>query len=239
MAGDDSTYGARTTFRVELWDFGSHDERSALYLTHDNPQALSKQPFDVGVGRVTDTQTARVLLVGKRARILDELGSALRDEGLHVREETDIDRVRSINGANLDVVALGRAVRGSKREALVMALRAQNPAVKIVDGLAPIPDVLVGQVQQALTTPSADTRIVADADYEPADNRIVLVLRRATHLEAVLHRLDPLYRAHHEVVYEGPIGRGRQHIPLFRRVGRGELFLVAHADSETTVHPLS
>src|SRR5688572_12331508 len=92
-------------------------------------------------------QAARVLLVGRRPRVLDELGRALRSVGMHVREETDVDRVRrGIDGSTVDVLALGRAVPGSIRDGLVAALRARNPLVKVVDGLVPITAVLVAQV---------------------------------------------------------------------------------------------
>lgn len=199
----------------------------------------------MGVGRVTNTtQTVRVLLVGKRARILDELGRALRDEGLSVREETDVDRARQsigqgAGGAAVDVLALGRAVNAAKRDDLVMTMRAANPRVKIVDGMAPIAPLLIAQIHEALDTPPPGARIVEGAVYEPSDNRFVVALRRPATVEVTLHRLDPLYRAIEIEIYRGPLGRGRQHLPILRRIGRGELFLVVRADSETTVHKLN
>ena len=184
-------------------------------------------------------QAARVLLVGRRPRVLDELGRALRSVGMHVREETDVDRVRSgIDGSTVDVLALGRAVPGSTRDGLVAALRARNPLVKVVDGLVPITAILVAQVQEVLGTPAKDVRIVGGAAYEPADSRFVLVMRRPAQVAVTLHRLDPIYRAHEEPIFTGRLDSGRQHLPVLRRIGRGERFLVVHADTETTVHKI-
>ena len=73
--------------------------------------------------------TGRVLLLGRRPRVLDQLADALRREGLQVRQETDLDAAGTrIDGSTVDVVVLGRGVTGARRKAIVNALRAKNPA---------------------------------------------------------------------------------------------------------------
>lgn len=182
---------------------------------------------------------ARVLLVGKRMRALNELGRSLQHLGMEVLQETDLVRARtSIDGAAVDVVALGRAVRGAKREDLVTALKAQNPRLKVVDGLAPIPALLVAQIQEAVNAPAKSARIVSSAIYEQGINRVVLMMRRSAEVSVVLHRLDPLYRIYQMPIFSGRLGDGRQHIPIGRKVGRGERYLVVRADQETSVHQI-
>ncbi len=184
--------------------------------------------------------TGRVLLLGKRARVLDQLAAALRQEGLTVRQETDLDGVRTgFDGSTVDVVALGRAVTGATRDAIVDALRAKNPALRVVDGLAPITPLLVAQVQEALTAPPQETRIVSAAWLDPADRGVLLTLRRPANVTVDLHRLDALYRAHQEHVHEGKLDRGRHILPTKGRKSYGERFLVIRADAQTTVHPVS
>ena len=183
--------------------------------------------------------TGRVLLVGKRERVLDRLAEALRAEGLNVREETDFHRVRThVDGSTVDVLALGRAVTGARREGLVAALRARNPAIRVVDGLAPITPLLVAQVQEALTTPGVDSRIVAAAGVEIADRSVAISLRRPADVTVVYHRLDALYRAHEQQLHSGPLGRGTHWFPVKGTVTRGERFLVVRADGQTSVHQL-
>ena len=51
--------------------------------------------------------SGRVLLVGKRARVLNRLADALQREGLQVGQETELDRVAShVDVRAVDVVAL-------------------------------------------------------------------------------------------------------------------------------------
>jgi hypothetical protein len=181
--------------------------------------------------------TGRVLLLGKRARVLDQLAAALRQEGLTVRQETNLDGVRTgFDGSTVDVVALGRAVTGARREAIVNALRAKNPALRVVDGLAPITPLLVAQVKEALTAPSQEARIVSAAWIDPGDWGVLLTLRRAANVTVDLHRLDALYRAHQEHVHDGKLDRGRHVLRTKGRATHGEQFLVIRADDQTTVH---
>ncbi|HEY9376802.1 MAG TPA: hypothetical protein VIQ02_06880 [Jiangellaceae bacterium] len=184
--------------------------------------------------------TGRVLLVGKRVRVLDQLAAALRAEGLHVRQESELDRVATrVDGSTVDVVALGRAVTGARREAIVNALRARNPALRVVDGLAPITPLLVAQIQEALTAPPGESRIVASAAVDSGDRGVLLTLRRAANVTVDLHRLDALYRAHREHVHDGPLDRGRHVLHTKGRAIHGEQFLVVRADEQVTVHPLA
>ncbi len=188
--------------------------------------------------------TARVLLVGKRARVLDRLADALRNEGMHVREDTDFEHARThVDGSTIDVLALGRAVTGARREGLVSSLKAKNPSLKVVDGLAPITPLLVAQIQEAVTDPGEAARVVSGAGILPGDDRVVLTLRRPATVAIVLHRLDALYRAHEQRIYDGPLGRGRHTFPTRAKTRakptRGERFLVVRADGQTTVHPVA
>ena len=184
--------------------------------------------------------TGRVLLLGRRARVLDQLADALRREGLQVRQETDLDGAGTrIDGSTVDVVALGRGVTGARRKAIVNALRAKNPDLRVVDGLAPITALLVAQVQEALMTPAPESRIVSAAGIDHGDRGVLLTLRRAAHVTVDLHRLDALYRAYLERVHDGRLDRGRHVFPTSRRAIHGERFLVIRADEQTTVHPVS
>jgi hypothetical protein len=179
----------------------------------------------------------RVLLVGKRARILDQLADSLVQLGLHVREETDVERARTqVDGAAVDVLAVGRAIKASHRDALVRTLRAKNPRLRVVEGLAPITPLLVAQIEEALTTPAREVRLVGTAALETINRRVVVTLRRPAEASVDLHRLDLLYRAHQMQVYRGPLERGRNYLPISGRFHRGERFLVVRAGGETSVH---
>src|SRR5690606_22823795 len=87
----------------------------SLYATanYRSPYRNLEDPYVMA----DSTLTGRVLLVGKRARILDQLADDRTRLGLHVREETDVERARTqIDGATVDVVAVGRAIKPGQRE---------------------------------------------------------------------------------------------------------------------------
>lgn len=183
------------------------------------------------------TLSGRVLLVGKRQRVLDEVAAELSRLGLYVHEETDVAQAAALDGSNYEVLAVGRAISGSKRTELISRLRALNPRLKVVEGLAPITPVLVAQVEEALTSPGRDASVVGSVSLETVNSRVVITLRRACETQVVLHRLDMFYRAHEIEVHRGPLVRGKNYLPVDGRITHGERFLVVRAKGETTVHP--
>lgn len=197
--------------------------------------------MDYAVGRLTvdgnTTLSGRVLLVGKRQRVLEEVGANLARLGLHVREETDVSQAVTLDGSSFEVVVVGRSVTGGKRSELVSRLRAVNPRLVVVEGLAPIPPLLVAQVEEALTSRGPDTSVVGNATLETVNSRVVLTLRRASETQVLLYRLDMFYRAHEIEVHNGPLVRGRNFLPVNGRIAHGERFLVVRARGETRVHP--
>lgn len=181
---------------------------------------------------------ARVLLVGKRERVLDEAGAFLRADGLLVHEETDIEKVKSTyDGFSLDILVLGRSVRQAKREDLVATLRVQNPKLSVVYGYAPIVPIFVAQVREAVSVTGAP--IVGDAAFENANNRVVLVMNQQADVSVTLYHLDTWQRTHEVPVYVGPLNRGTHNLPLFKPLSRrGERFLVVKADHQTAARAL-
>ncbi|MFW6092205.1 MAG: hypothetical protein ACODAF_09980 [Actinomycetota bacterium] len=183
------------------------------------------------------TLSGSVLLVFQRARVMDEVADVLRRMGLHVREETDAARARAeVDGATVDVLAVGRSVKPDRRNELVRTLRSRNPELQVVHAMAPITEVLVAQVQEALTSPEPAGRVVATAALETVNSRVVVVLRRAADTTVDLYRLDTFYRAHQLRVHDGPLVKGRNYLHIRGRFARGDRFLVVQADGETSVH---
>lgn len=181
---------------------------------------------------------ARVLLVGRRMRALEHLGGELRERGMVVREQTDSREVRLLpDSPGYDAVVISRGMRRSAVETLVSMLKGMNPDIRVIHALTPLVPVTVAQVEQAIATPAPANRITAEAMFEIANSRVVLILRDTAVVEVAMHRLDGLYRAQHIPIYEGELSRGRHNLPIIRRVGPGERYVVVRADDETTVHP--
>lgn len=156
-----------------------------------------------------------------------------------MREETDINRARSqIDGATVDVLAVGRTIKPAHRDELFRTLRAKNPKLRLVEGMAPITPLIVAQIEEALTTPSRDARAVGSAYLEIPNRRIVVTMRIAAESVVVMHRLDMLYRAHEMNVHHGPLARGRNYLPVRGKYQRGERYIVVRAAGQTSVHPV-
>lgn len=183
------------------------------------------------------TLSGNVLLVFQRVRVMDEVAGVLRRMGLHVREETDAARARAeVDGATVDVLAVGRSVKPDRRNELIRTLLSRNSALQVVNALAPITEVVVAQVQEALTSPEPGRRIVANAALETINSRVVVILRRPANTTVTLYRLDMFYRAHEMRVHDGPLVKGRNYLHVRGRYARGDRFLVVQADGQTSVH---
>lgn len=181
---------------------------------------------------------AQILLVGKRMRSLEHLGDLLRQRGLVVREQTDARDVRLLpDSTGYDAVFLSRGLRRSAVERLISTVKQLNANVRVIHALTPLIPVMLAQVEQAIGPSAASGRITAEATFEIANNRVVLILRESAVVEVALHRLDGLYRAQHIPVYAGELTQGRHNLPIIRRVGPGERYVVVRAGGQTTVHP--
>lgn len=181
---------------------------------------------------------AQVLLVGKRMRSLLHLGDLLRQRGMVVREQTDSHEVRlPPESDGYDAVFLSRGLRRSAVERLITTVKQLNADVRVIHALTPLIPVMLAQVEQEMAAPGSSSRVTAEATFEIANNRVVLILRETADVEVDMHRLDGLYRAQHIPIYEGELTQGRHNLPIIRRVGPGERYVVVRADGQTTVHP--
>lgn len=96
----------------------------------------------------------KVLLIGKRTRILEDLRLELDPQKWRVSicNNLDTSYLMSLDVGDMSVVAFGRALSTSQKKELAKHYTAQNSNLKIVQGLAPIPQLLAAQIEAATTT---------------------------------------------------------------------------------------
>lgn len=83
--------------------------------------------------------THRFLLLGKRPDVMYELLEIGRRHGLDLRGSTDVaTAAQQFDARELDVVGFGGGAEAAEREQLEAAFRAQNPAIRFVELVAPI-----------------------------------------------------------------------------------------------------
>jgi hypothetical protein len=159
----------------------------------------------------------KALIVGKRASVMSELAAALADRGheVTVAAVDDIQRtlantssLRStrdpfgVDGARFDVVAFGRAVKDDLRRAVMDRVRSRNPRAQRVDGLAPVPALLVVQCEWAARRASgaadADPRVLVEA--VPVPRVVVRPVADGAQVEVLRHRLSPWFSTRSEAL---------------------------------------
>jgi len=93
----------------------------------------------------------QVLLIGKRAKILNDVANRLRTIGWTVTltNNLDMQHLLSVDAPQFSVVAFGRALTKEQKETLTRHYKQQNGAIVIVEGLAPIPELITYQILAA------------------------------------------------------------------------------------------
>lgn len=92
-----------------------------------------------------------VLLIGKRARILDDVAGYLRamHHDVTLTNNLDMQWLRSIDVRMFSAVAFGRALSAEQKSELTEHYLQQNPLLVFVEGWAPIPELIAYQVLAA------------------------------------------------------------------------------------------
>ena len=93
----------------------------------------------------------QALLIGKRAKILTSVKDRLRAFGWQVilTDDLDLQKLLALDVSKMAVIAFGRAVNKNDKDVLLQHYKQQNGSVVVVDGLAPIPELIVYQILAA------------------------------------------------------------------------------------------
>ena len=109
------------------------------------------------------------------------------------------------------------------------ALRAANPDIVCVDGLAPITPLLVAQFEQALDRRPETARKIRTVIA--AVDRIALELHAPARVRVTLYRLTRLYRTRTAQLLDEELPAGRTNVALPPRLARArEAFVVVRAE---------
>ncbi|MFF1567368.1 oxidoreductase [Streptomyces sp. NPDC058293] len=188
-------------------------------------------------GAAEPAPARRVLLIGARVAVLAKLAAALRTIGIGAEITQDAAGVPPEELRTYGAVAFGRAVSESDRAAVREQFERAGAEAAYVDGLAPIIPLLVAQIESALdrrTVPQRRlTRLVA------ADGEAGLEVTSACRVRLTAYRLDRLYRAHAEDVFDAVLEPGRHRIALDPKATRGESFVVARTTGSVLVAPMA
>jgi hypothetical protein len=160
----------------------------------------------------------RVLLIGASKKVLNGLTLALNKAGFVTTSSHAYNQPEQIfkeyTATDFDAIALGRGVNHTHKGMIISAFKEQNPAVAIVEGLAPIIPLLVDQVKLACL-PAIFSLEQAQVD---SDN-IRITIPTACQLQVTLYYLNWLYLSYQKILLNSYAGAGIIDIPFSRHKG--------------------
>lgn len=159
----------------------------------------------------------KVLLIGKRARILQEAARILNSHNIdtEITDNLDLSHLKAMDIKDVSCVAFGRALTKDQKKELTNHYLQSNPQIKIIEGWAPIPELITGQILAAVQ-PLAG--IHADGANISSSQSISV--------SATAYRLTWLYRIRKKA---SRINLSQNPVDLARKFPRYQYFVLEHA----------
>lgn len=167
----------------------------------------------------TENRPGRVLVVGRSPHVLLDTVDALRAQGYAADATNRFDRVLDDHDVTeLDVLVFGGMVPADTKHELRASVRARNPRVCFVQGLAGIPGLIAAQVRAATGTEAPTGEI----GYDAARRAVRLTLAGAGHVTVqawwMTSFVPPEPRSTSMLVFDRDLGAGPHTVRLPDRV---------------------
>jgi hypothetical protein len=182
----------------------------------------------------TDDPRRSVLLIGKSQLVLDESVAGLRDLGYNADATNDFSDITPRFGVEkIDLVVFGGQVPPDRKDELEEEIRAINPHVIFVQGLAGIPGLIAGQVEAALTAEhQGSTRAPA---FVREDRTVRLTLADPADVKAVVwwqtSFVPPDPKSDSLVLLDDHLAAGDHTIPVPDHIPPRAAFATARVDA--------
>jgi len=145
----------------------------------------------------------RILLLGKRPDVMEQLLRQVHEAGLQAQGSTDLATVhQAFNARDFDLIGLGGGLEQPERHLLTAEFRRRNPTVAVVDLVAPLAVAQLRYHAQKQAKP-----LLSDLQTSvPADVEIRFSATEACALEASFYYYGPQPVA--QVVFAGAVPSG-------------------------------
>ncbi|MBD2701024.1 hypothetical protein IC229_10295 [Spirosoma sp. BT702] len=138
---------------------------------------------------------SNVLLIGRNPSVLNDLASALTDEGFNVTTTNLVEQaVQDFDGVDFDLVAFGRGVDEATNHQLRMSFGNQNPKLIFVNGLAPLIPLLVKQIKLAVLGEQAGKFLTAFVCVSADCKKVRVNVAVSCELTIDLYELDAIHQ---------------------------------------------
>ncbi len=174
-----------------------------------------------------------ILLIGKRAQILDQLKILLENEHMNVILTSDLENLTTIDASTIDVVMFGRALSSEQQEALQAVYQKKNPTLQCISGLAPIPQLLAAQVKSAAT--HKDSHQPTNASRSGDSKAIEVSITNIAQLNVTVWWLTVFYHAKSQVVVDSTYEPGNYVIDLPKKLQNKRSWIVVSVGESTYV----
>jgi hypothetical protein len=130
----------------------------------------------------------RILLLGKRPDVMQRLLRQVHAAGLQAQGSTDLATLhQQFNALDFDLIGLGGGLEPPERQALTVEFQRRNPAVEVVDLVAPlVVEQLRYHTQKGAAPLLSDLRVRVPNDVE-----ISFSTADACKLEASFYHYNP------------------------------------------------
>jgi hypothetical protein len=184
-------------------------------------------------GTSVDNPTMRVLMVGKSNKLMARMAAKMTPLGMVVQSTQDLHSAcRDLDGRDVDVVVVGRALTDEQRREVSGTLHVRNPDLPIVKSMGPYGELVGPQVEAALRRPGTHPAVESATR---TGGVLTLRMRRPAEVTVRLLRHDLIWRLHDTVLFTGAVPAGPSDVRIGRRrlgIG-GESFALIGVDGHT------
>ncbi|MXV51359.1 hypothetical protein GS399_10295 [Pedobacter sp. HMF7647] len=155
----------------------------------------------------------RILAIGTKASVLVQFVGKLQKEGFVTSHSANLKTVLTdFNGKDFDLIVIGRGIKKQQKDLLSDAFKKQNAGVKIVNGLAPITNMLLEQVKQTFIDDAYRKELVLNFD----NNHLEITCDFRTEHTLIIkeYSLNWLYQARETILFQASLVKGKFTSPV-------------------------
>ena len=151
-----------------------------------------------------------ILSVGNNTLHLQDITTQLNGHGFKATWTNFPDILSTVyNGRDLDLVCFGQEINPALRLFVKKIFSVQNPAIIFVDGLAPIPSLIVEQMRHsAMLAQGRNGNPLKNYIFNKKQLSLALNATEECRFKIDLYQLSPFYKVAHKTIVETTLAPG-------------------------------
>ena len=177
----------------------------------------------------------KVLLIGKRTKILDAVVDSLKNEGITAVSTNKMGEVVNLyNARDFDLICFGRGVKTEFKSGMEPLFRQQNPSIILLNGMAPIIPLIVDQIMEVLSDRENINKLCKLIFQNEKDLELKVLLNKPARLLIRIYYLNFLFKTKIISAIDSDLVKGSHSIKILKnQLGKfGGNYLSARIDNE-------